>query len=270
MGERGKAEDMTRAAAIEIDRGQSQHIDLASVWRELVEGESRVVDSFHSEDRCYVVLEAIAPAPERTSRTQAGKIRILESILLESAQKNVAIDLGLSPSTVASSLKQCLEQLGVLCTTSRISPLLVASAHAHQTESSQRWARVSSLPGLGRGPGQRVVSIERPESELARMLTPAQYDVIRLLVEGKSHHEIASSRHRSTRTVANQLGAAFRKLGVSGRSELLRRLITQPAAWGTAIALPAVSEPRRSWDEAPITVRRYRPRVRRVGVRVSA
>jgi DNA-binding NarL/FixJ family response regulator len=268
MGERGNTEVLLRAAAVEVDRAEWQQIDLANVWRELVDGEGRVVDNFHSEERCYVVLAPITEGSERIARNQAGKIRILESILLESAQKNVAIDLGLSPSTVASTLKQCLEQLGLLCTTSRISPLLVAAAHASQIDSQLRWGRVSRLPI--QGTNYRVVSVDRPEAELAHVLTPAQYDVIRLLVEGKSHHEIALSRHRSTRTIANQLGAAFRKLGVSGRSELLRRLIMQPSALGRPPAPPAVSAARRSWDEAPITVRRYRPRVRLVGVRVSA
>jgi DNA-binding NarL/FixJ family response regulator len=263
--------DPLRAVAMEADQAAHQQLDLASIWRELVSGDARVVDDFHSEDRYFVVLAPIARGPSDRNRGQAGKIRILESILLESAQKNVAIDLGLSPSTVASSLKQCLERLGISCTTSRISPLLVAAAHVSQIASLRCAGRLSLLSI--QGTTFRVVSIERPEIELAGLLTPAQYEVIRLLVEGKSHHEMATSRQRSARTVANQLGAAFRKLGVSGRSELLRRLIVEPSslgATGTRPPAPVASEPRRSWDEAPITVRRYRPRVRRPSARISA
>ena len=277
MDERGNTEELLRSRALQVDAADSQQIDLALVWRDLVNGESRAADSFHSDDRCYLLLEELGENREKASKTQAGKIRILETILLEGAQKNVAIDLGLSPSTVAGALKKCLESIGLPCTTSRISPLLVGAAYASQASSNRRWGRVSSL--TDGGARYRVVSVARPEAELARLLTPAQYDVVRLLIEGKSHLEIATCRHRSARTIANQLGAAFRKLGVSGRSELIRRLIVQPQLQGQAHAvsahaasLPAVPAPvvAPSWvTEPPLIVRRYRPRVRRVSARAS-
>ena len=266
MHERGHIEEVLRARAVQADDAYFQQIDLALVWRELCSGESRVVDSFHSAERCYIVLETVTETREKVRRAQAGKLKILESILLEGAQKNIAIELGLSPSTVAGALKQCLEQLGLPCTTSRISPLLVSAAYASQAESSPRTGRVSLLTGADFA--YRVVSVARPESELARLLTPAQYEVVRLLIEGKSHVEIAICRHRSTRTIANQLGAAFRKLGVSGRSELIRRLIARPAEAGSShLAGPPTAA---VWArETPITVRRYRQRARRVGAPAS-
>jgi DNA-binding NarL/FixJ family response regulator len=45
------------------------------------------------------------------------------------------------------------------------------------------------------------------------------------LLEGSSHAQISSERGTSARTVANQLATAFRKLGVSGRGQLVDRLI---------------------------------------------
>ena len=110
----------------------------------------------------------------------------------------------------------------------------------------------------------RVISVTRPEAGLERVLTRAQYEVVRLLVEGKSHVEIALVRHRSTRTIANQLGAVFRKLGVSGRSELIRRLIVQSPE--TPCSAPPVSTPQpAAWLSEPrLAVRRYRSRARRV------
>lgn len=273
MREHGDGQQMLRARAVRTDAASGSEIDLGLVWRELVNADSRVIDCFHSDERCYLLLEQVSNAPDKVRRAQAGKIRILESILLEGAQKNVAIELGLSPSTVAGALKQCLEQLGVPCTTSRISPILVSAAYASQESAGPRWGRVGQL-SFGEST-YRVVSVARPEVELARLLTRAQYEVVRLLIEGKTHVEIASSRCRSTRTIANQLGAAFRRLGVSGRSELLRRLIVEPAACseGTPARTPAkrgVSEsPRDRVREAPISVRRYRPRARRVSTLAS-
>ena len=258
MREPDHVDELLRARAVQADATYFEQLDLALVWRELINGESRVVDSFHSPERCYLLLGQRADSDERRQREQAGRVRILEAILLEGAQKSVAIELKLPPSTVAGALKQCLEQLGLPCTTSRISPLVIGAAYASQTDSSQVWGRVSQVSGAEFS--YRVVSVARPESNLARQLTPAQYAVVRLLIEGKSHLEIAQARRRSARTIANQLGAAFRKLGVSGRCELIRSLIIEPAHAGV----------KRQGDSGswalgtPITVRRYRPRVRRV------
>jgi len=265
---RSNGEQALRSRAVLADATEGRQIDLALVWRALVDGDSRATDSFHSADRCYLLLEPVGQGGEKGSKTQAAKIRILESILLEGAQKNVAIDLGLSPSTVAGALKQCLEAIGLLCTTSRISSLLVGAAYASQADSQKRWGRVSEV--LEAGLHYRVISVARPEAELAPLLTPAQYEVVRLLMEGKSHVEIASLRQRSTRTIANQLGAVFRKLGVSGRSELIRSLIVQ-APEGPCFAPPAAQRKPAAWlAEPPLTVRRYRPRARRAAAQPSS
>lgn len=258
MRDREQIDELLRARAVQADATQSEQTDLALVWRDLVKGARRVVDSFHTAERCYLVLGRQSASAGKTQQEQAGRVRILEAILLEGAQKTVAIDLKLPASTVAGALKQCLDRLGLPCTTSRISPLIIVAAYASQSESSHLWARYSELSSADSACS--VVSVVRPDLKLARRLTPAQYAVVSLLVEGKSHHEIARARERSTRTIANQLGSAFRKLGVSGRCELIRSLITP--AMDERSEHVVMSE---SWALAsPITVRRYRARARRV------
>src|SRR4051794_5454928 len=54
-------------------------------------------------------------------------------------------------------------------------------------------------------------------------LTGAEREVISALLDGKSYAAIARARGRSVSTVAKQAGSAFRKLGVSSRSELAAR-----------------------------------------------
>jgi DNA-binding CsgD family transcriptional regulator len=56
--------------------------------------------------------------------------------------------------------------------------------------------------------------------ECAAVLTPAEREVVELVLRGKSNREVAEARGTSVRTVANQLAVAFRKLGVSGRLQL--------------------------------------------------
>lgn len=55
-------------------------------------------------------------------------------------------------------------------------------------------------------------------------LTAAETQVAHLAARGLSSERIAKLRGSRARTVANQLAAAYRKLGVSGRRELRARL----------------------------------------------
>jgi DNA-binding CsgD family transcriptional regulator len=73
------------------------------------------------------------------------------------------------------------------------------------------------------GPSYFVISLAsgRP---LPYALSPAEREVVELVLAGLTNVEIASKRERSARTIANQLASIFRKLGVSSRFELTARL----------------------------------------------
>jgi DNA-binding CsgD family transcriptional regulator len=55
----------------------------------------------------------------------------------------------------------------------------------------------------------------------AASLTPAESAVAAHLLEGRTNAEIARLRRTSARTVANQVGSVYRKLGVTSRLELV-------------------------------------------------
>ena len=55
-------------------------------------------------------------------------------------------------------------------------------------------------------------------------LTGAEREVLDLLLRGLSNAEIAARRHRSGRTVANQVASLLAKHGVHGRAELFALL----------------------------------------------
>jgi DNA-binding NarL/FixJ family response regulator len=63
-----------------------------------------------------------------------------------------------------------------------------------------------------------VLSYALPER---LQLTRAERQVAVLLLEGKSHAEIARTRGSAPRTVANQVASLFQKLGIHSRAELL-------------------------------------------------
>lgn len=74
--------------------------------------------------------------------------------------------------------------------------------------------------------GVRGLVIELPadELELPDSLTDAEKEVVALVAQGLSNEEIGKARGRSARTIANQLAAVYRKLGVFSRTELLAKL----------------------------------------------
>jgi DNA-binding NarL/FixJ family response regulator len=75
------------------------------------------------------------------------------------------------------------------------------------------------------------ISVDAPRGESASLqerlarLTPSECSVVLLAARGFSNPRIAELRDASAKTIANQLNAAYSKLGVSGRREL-RALFT--------------------------------------------
>ena len=65
-----------------------------------------------------------------------------------------------------------------------------------------------------------VLSFPVRAASLPDSLSPCERDVLCAVVRGDSNREIAERRGTSERTVANQVQAIFRKLGVHSRCEL--------------------------------------------------
>jgi DNA-binding NarL/FixJ family response regulator len=209
-----------RAAATALDAASTRELSLSLLGRELARGVSRVVDGFFSDSRCYLVLSLDTdrvPTP-----IEGRRLEILEGVLAGLRQKNIAMDRKLAPSTVALNSRLALEGLGAVGKPSRAHPLLMLAARA-ACEPALALARCASLVGAD-ARELRVISRPRPDLTLERVLPAAEMAVIRSLVEGLSYQEIARERGTSTRTVANQISAVFRRLHVSGRNELVQRL----------------------------------------------
>jgi DNA-binding CsgD family transcriptional regulator len=206
--------------AIAADGVATRTIELAPLWPRLMAGSVRVRDTFCTDARCYALLSDPGAVSDRPS---PRRMDYLERFLLGEPQKVVAMDSSLARSTVAARLGECLSAMGAGRQTSRVPVLLALIAHASNGSSKVRSGRACELETAN---GRMVlVSVERPDRVLERELSPAECSVARLLVEGKTHAEIAELRRRSARTVANQLAAVFQKLGVSGRFELVRYVV---------------------------------------------
>jgi DNA-binding NarL/FixJ family response regulator len=214
-----------RAAAIAADDSSMAEINLSLLWRELARGTSVVEDGFFADKRCYLVLSLKTDG--HATPLEGRRLEILEAVLGGMRQKNIAIDMQLAPSTVALNSRLALESLGVACKPSRAHPLLMLAAKAI-SEPTLALGRYSTFV-TGGDRELRVVSVPRPDIRLHGFLPPAELSVIRSLIEGLSYQEIAQLRSTSTRTVANQITAVFRRLRVSGRNELVQRLFLDEA-----------------------------------------
>jgi DNA-binding CsgD family transcriptional regulator len=193
-------------------------MDCRGVWDQLVRGSLRVTDSFSAEERGYLVLARVAP---KTPLIAARTVEVLERTLLGESQKVLSIDLGLSVSSIATLSRRSLLGLGLDTLPSKAPALLSLLVQASRSAGQTPEVRAAEV-ALG-ALKYTVLSVGLRAPAHAFALSPAEQVVIRMRLEGRSLLEIASERRTSKRTVANQLGAAFRRLGVSGRSSLIRQ-----------------------------------------------
>lgn len=226
---RGTAEEQEpslRELSITADAAAQIDVNLALFWRELMSGLCVVVDGFFTDERCYLVLSPTLGPPKRP--IEGRRREILEAVLCGDGQKNIAMDRGLAASTIALNARLGLESIGLTCKPSRVHPLLMLAARASR---EQNGSLAATLSFVQRGAEQlRIVAMPRPDRRLTPTLPPAERAVVRALVEGQCYAEIGEQRGTSTRTIANQITAVFRRMRVSGRNELLQRLFIADGA----------------------------------------
>lgn len=66
-----------------------------------------------------------------------------------------------------------------------------------------------------------VLSVPLPNLRYPEGTTPAEHEIIDLVLQGLTAKEIAEQRGASLRTVTTQLGAIFRKAEVNSQAELI-------------------------------------------------
>jgi len=229
----GRPGPAVTAAALDIAasgppaRPADEAASLAALWTELLNGYCRVERTEFTPQSCSVVVSrAHRVAGDTRAALPARDIQILERSLLEGVRKSVAADFGLCPSSVAEILRRCFAFMGLSCWPSRIPLVLVMAAHAKASSPrTEKLVLTQNQQFL-----RQTIGAARPDNDLASSLSPAEFAVTRLLIEGRSYVEVARLRQTSRRTVANQLASGFHRLGISGRAELLCLLAKQKVA----------------------------------------
>jgi len=181
---------------------------------ELLRGGLEVLSIGRVDAVCTVTFR---PLPRRRRGLSRKERLIFERLVRGSCQKEIAYDLGVALTTVSAHVRFALQKLGL---DNWEAAVLVVAALEHG---------VIARDTLGDGTedGLKILRVDLSGHELAR-LTEAERVVALFALDGCTNAQIATIRHSSPRTVANQVASAFRKLGVRCRLELIRCLACVP------------------------------------------
>lgn len=86
--------------------------DAEAVWHALLDGRLSIADRFDRAGRRFVVLRASETACDSGALTSRER-HVLASVALGHANKRIALELGVSESTVSSALRGVAKKLGV-------------------------------------------------------------------------------------------------------------------------------------------------------------
>lgn len=194
--------------------------DLGFIWTRLCAGELRIVR--HAQEELQTTLDLEERRADDRSRwaIRGRALAIFQRVLTGQNLNFIALDLDLSSSTVSAAFQLAMRAFELKPRLSGLPMYLPQLWHA------SRACPVAEGALLGHGQGSRyaTVSLPRPDLHLAGLLSRAELEVTGMLLQGKTHAEIAAARGTSARTVANQLASIFAKLNVSGRLELITTL----------------------------------------------
>lgn len=174
-------------AELRAQRDDGEVLDKPALWQDIIEGRATLLARGSERNRTVLVLDV--PPMSRTVRRLSGRtVEVLCAAARGEPVKSIAARIGRCSTTVSRLLTDDTARLGVLV----LDALRVAT-----------WL---ALP-------------DRPRLPAAR-LTQAERDVLLLLREGLRNEQIAERRHRSPRTIANQVAALLHKTSASSRRGL--------------------------------------------------
>lgn len=177
------------------------------LWASLIAGRWSLIDHQESDGRRLLHAVRNDPASMPLPSLSVRESQVLALAALGHSNKLIGYELGLAGSTVAIYLRRVQERFEVRSRAALVRVLAQAVA--------------ASTPS-----GSAPVS-PNPSASLAT-LTEVEREILHLIVSGRSNADIARSRCRSPRTIANQITSLFTKLNAQSRHELIARFASIP------------------------------------------
>lgn len=211
------AREALREAVRVVDRirtreGRRDPDAALAAWEGLVRGRWSLVDHFDADGRRHVLAVRNDPRhPDPRGLTERER-QVAEFVGQGHAGKAIAHMLGISRSAVANATARAARKLGLSSLTELAAFFAPTGLRTTLAETAIEGDRLL----VGTFPAAR--------SELLARLTGAERSVLAALLAGSTNADIARRRQCSERTVANQVQAIYRKLGVRSRAELAVRV----------------------------------------------
>jgi DNA-binding NarL/FixJ family response regulator len=196
-----------------VSAGGMERALTTELWHRLETGSWSVVDQVDLDHHRYVLAgENVRTVWDTRALTERER-RVVEIASRGLSNKVIAYELGVATSTVSTHLSHAATKLGVASRASVIQVYAALTARRDTEVSYVGWD------------GKRFAVIAmRLGASLPAALSPAERQVVRLAILGRSNLAIARARDVSPRTIENQLSAAMKKLGASSRADLAAML----------------------------------------------
>jgi DNA-binding NarL/FixJ family response regulator len=219
---RGALESLRQSV---LARARDNEDELAAdpAWNAVLAGRWSLVDRFDSDGRRYVIAYRNPPGvldPRRLTPREEG---VAALAAIGRSNKEIAGELGVTQSTVATLLAGALSKLGLSSRT--MLPMFWRDLHG------RAWAVSDAEAPL-------IALSHQDDPESFSTLTPAERAVALALLRGLSDRNIAQARNSSRHTVSKHVTAIYKKLGVSSRVELAYKLSLTHAALSEASQRP--------------------------------
>ena len=215
--QRPAARSALRAAVCRLDQlrtreGRSDPDRALAAWEGLVQGRWSLVDHFDSDGRRFVLALKNDPNyPDPRGLTQRER-QVAEFLGQGHSSKEISYMLGISRSAVSNCTGRAAHKLG-LASLAELAAFFAPSG-----------LRATLAECAVRDDTLLVGTYTQIHADHVTKLTDAERAVLAALLAGSTNRDIGQRRECSEHTVANQVQAIFRKVGVRSRSELAVRL----------------------------------------------
>jgi DNA-binding NarL/FixJ family response regulator len=206
---RGALESLRLSVLARAREKDEDELAADPAWNAVLAGRWSLVDRFDSDGRRYVIAYRNPPGvldPRRLTPREEGVVALAA---IGRSNKEIAGELGVTQSTVATLLAGALAKLGLASRT--MVPLFWRDLHG------RAWAVSNAEAPL-------IALSHHDDPKSFSTLTPAERAVALALLRGLSDRNIAQARNSSRHTVSKHVTAIYKKLGVSSRVELAYKL----------------------------------------------